>query len=72
MTEKQQFEAMLTRAGVVFSTDDATGELTVVAKDGEQIALKKPGAPHNLGYSGFMAVFRFTPAGLLADVGIWE
>ena len=64
MTDREQLEAMLTRAGVVYKVQDGDdpGVLTIEAKDGEQ----------NHGYSGFIAQFTFYADGSLDHAGIWE
>jgi hypothetical protein len=64
MTDREQLEAMLDRAGVVHKHQDGDdpGVLTIEAKDGAR----------NEGYAYFIAQFIFREDGSLDHVGVWE
>lgn len=63
-SEKDQFIAMLDRAGVRWTPGDSN-------PDAIEIETKK--GPANEGYEGFVALFHFNSvSGHLERVGIWE
>lgn len=78
MSEREQFEGMLRRAGVPFSVDPdpsrrdpQPGEVT--------LRIKQPGGydseqevPAVSGYGGFYCDWTFDAQGRLVQVGIWE
>jgi hypothetical protein len=66
VSDQQTLEAMLNRAGIVWTVredlNDAAVVLEVLAKDG----------PKNLGYIGFVSHLGFDEDGSLLNWGCWE
>jgi hypothetical protein len=66
MSDQQALEAMLDRAGIVWTiredAEDMAAVLEVKAKDG----------PKNLGYPHFISHLRFDEDGSLVDWACWE
>ena len=66
MSDQQALEAMLDRAGIVWTiredAEDVAAVLEVKAKDG----------PRNLGYPHFTSHLRFDEDGSLMDWACWE
>ncbi len=65
MTEREQLEAMMRRAGIVFRALDANG-IAVMVDDNETRA------GVYAGYGGFETRFTFDVYGLLLQIGSWE
>lgn len=62
MTDRETFEAMLKRAGILYAVDG--NEITIEA-DGDDDS-------KNAGYPGFYSVFFFREDGALERIGSWE
>jgi hypothetical protein len=67
VTEREQFEAMLNRAGVPFSSDSATVRVEVPEDWTDN---RRDAALH--GYHHFYCEWDFNEAGELVSVGIYE
>lgn len=68
MTDLETMEAMLDRAGVVYSEETIPGNRAVV-----ELRMEQGGAPPNQGYPGFVAVLGFNvESGALLWVGAFK
>jgi hypothetical protein len=87
MTDREQIAAILDRAGVVFTTDEESGEVsygydkahayasTLTVEESHLDRTRQPllrEHTRNIGYTGFMTIFYFDPAGMLVCMGAWE
>jgi hypothetical protein len=73
MTEKEQFTAMLTRTGVVWSESVWNIHVHDVPSPGATTVLIEQGqGAKNQGYYKFFTQFEFSREGQLLRVGVWE
>ena len=73
MTDKEQFTAMLKRAGVVWSESVWKVDVDEIPTPGATtVRIRAEDDTKNEGYIGFFTEFEFSFEGHLLRVGVWE
>jgi hypothetical protein len=77
VTDREQLAAILERAGVVFTIDEESGEVSYGYEKAHAHASmlrveQSNEHERNLGYTDFVTIFYFDQAGALVCMGAWE